>query len=225
MTKPKRIIGYSPFGQRAGDIEPFSKLFTHKLDITIEGAMEQIDCLILWGGTDIHPGYYRQSHGRLNGAPAEPSRRDEMEWKAMLFCKKNDIPMIGVCRGAQFMCAFAGGKLIQHVASHGYDHMMETSRGDRVYTTSSHHQMMYPFDVPHQLLAWAQPRISNTYLNGDNAEIEEMKAHPEPEIVYFDEIRALAIQGHPEYGSATAAYKKLCCDMASEFLFNEKVMA
>jgi GMP synthase-like glutamine amidotransferase len=223
-VKKERVLGYCPQGQMRGDIEPFQKLFTHKK--CVEDGMEGIDCLILWGGCDIHPSYYGQKKHPYNGAPDYgPSARDVFEWKAMLYCKMHDIPMIGICRGAQFLTAFNGGKLVQHVTGHGYEHPISTSRGDELWSNSVHHQMMYPFDTKHEMLAWTKIARSHQYEGEDKNDLITMPGGVEPEIVYYPDIRGLAIQGHPEYGNATHGFKALCVQLASEFLFNEKVLA
>ena len=65
-----------------------------------------------------------------------------MEWAWMIEAQNLGISIIGVCRGAQFLCAFAGGKLIQHMTGHHGDHSITTVDG-RVYQSSSdHHQLM-----------------------------------------------------------------------------------
>ena len=218
-NKTPRVIGYSPWGHISGNITPFESVFTHKKDIT--QGIEGIDCLLLWGGTDIHPSYYKQSHSRQSYAPAEPTERDRVEWKAMLYCKAHDIPIIGVCRGAQYLCAFAGGSLVQHVEKHGYDHLIATSDGRSVWTTSSHHQMMNPYSVPHDLLAWTFNPQNKVYHGEDDKQIAVMESNHEPEIVFFPEVRGLAIQGHPEYGTATQPFRDLCVEYVKTYLFGE----
>lgn len=84
-----------------------------------------------------------------------PSRRDRVE--VALISKAIDIsmPIVGVCRGAQLACAAAGGILVQNVDQHNMSHRIITSEGDSLITSSVHHQMMYPWTVSHELLAWA----------------------------------------------------------------------
>lgn len=193
------VLGYSPYGN-GNSIFPFDDVFSHKQDILHQG-IEGIDALVLWGGTDIHPSYYGETHHSRSQAFMNPPSRDVLEWKAMVYCKLHNIPMIGVCRGAQFMCAFAGGKLIQDVTGHaqGGSHDVITNDGQVFSTTSAHHQMMYPFDVPHEMLAWSKTKRSAHYQNGDDAPIASMFDKVEPEVVFFPKIRALCIQGHPEW--------------------------
>lgn len=222
-VKPQRTLGVAPEGNFYHSIAPFDKLFTHKIVLDSQEAFEKMDCLILWGGTDIHPQYYRQNHSKRSGAPTFPSKRDEFEYKAMLFCKKHDLPIIGICRGAQFGCAFSGGNIIQHVTGHSGDHLIETNRGEKIWTNSVHHQMMDPYKVSHELIAWAEPAKSYVYMNGEDEDETRMRALKEPEIVYFPSTRCLAIQGHPEYPNAPHRFVDLCVELAAEKLFNEKL--
>jgi gamma-glutamyl-gamma-aminobutyrate hydrolase PuuD len=217
--KPKRTIGYSPWGWKEGDIEPFDSLFTHKK--SIRDGFDEIDCLLLWGGEDIHPSYYNEPPHQFNESNGPlPSERDVHEWKAMLYCKAHNIPMIGVCRGAQFLCVFAGGSLAQDVDRHNQSHPIRTLDGRMLETTSVHHQMMNPYKIPHELLAWCYPARSNFYENGYGKNIQIMDENHEPEVVFFPQIRALAIQGHPEYRNATPAFKEYCVEMANKYLFS-----
>jgi gamma-glutamyl-gamma-aminobutyrate hydrolase PuuD len=190
-------LGFCPIGN-GESIRPFNKLFTDS--VNIEQSMSGVDAVVFWGGTDIHPSLYGEQIGRYTQQKAaQPIYRDDFEWKAMNYCKLNKIPMIGVCRGAQLMTAFVGGTLIQHVSGHHHPHQMTTSDGRQLITTSCHHQMMYPYDVEHQLLAWTSDSLSTVYLNGENHAVENMYELKEPEVVYYPQVRGLAIQGHPEW--------------------------
>lgn len=215
-VKKKLVLGYSPYDYH-GSVYPFEDIFDEAQDIKAEG-FEGVDCVALWGGTDIHPSYYKQKHHPWSGAGKEPSERDLFEWKTMLYCKAKGIPLLGICRGAQFICAAAGGKLIQHMSGHGYDHHIDTIKNKRIKTTSVHHQMMYPFDVPHVMVGWCDPVRCTTYEGEEGKLVKEMMNHQEPEIVYFPSVHGLAIQGHPEYPTATKEFVDLCNDLVLEYL-------
>jgi gamma-glutamyl-gamma-aminobutyrate hydrolase PuuD len=106
------------------------------------------------------------------------------------------IPTIGVCRGAQMLCAAAGGKLIQHLDNHaGAGHDILTVDGQTMYVNSLHHQMMYPWEVDHQLLAWSKEKRSEEYHDEDRI-LNEIPC--EPELVVFPKIKGIAAQWHPE---------------------------
>lgn len=217
-----KVLGYSPWGN-GKSIEPFDELFDQAKDCFDKG-MEGIDAFLLWGGTDIHPSLYGEEHNGFSQAPAEPSTRDVFEWNALKYCKANNIPTIGVCRGAQLQCAFAGGKLFQHVTGHTMgDHMMVTSTGERMYTTSAHHQMLDLRATNHELLAWAEHPLSRVYYGRDNINDAYAKSttFKEPEVVYFPDIKALAIQGHPEWSRKDSLFVKYCLGLVTEYLFDE----
>jgi len=216
-------LGYCPIGN-GSSIAPFDDVFTEKQDVS--KSLEGVDAVVFWGGTDIHPSLYKQkahSKSQVRGSP-EPSARDRFEWSVMRYCKLHDIPMIGVCRGAQLMCAFAGGKLIQHVDGHHSEHGMTTLDGEIIITTSCHHQMMYPYDVPHAILATSRICESSTYQDGDDKEISSMFSRQEPEIVYFPKLNGLAIQGHPEWVRNDDEFAIYCNTLVLQYLFKESLL-
>ena len=102
----------------------------------------------------------------------------------------------------------SGGILIQDVTGHHNTHLMTTKEGKTFPTSSIHHQMMYPWKIPHELLAWTHYPKSMHYLGITDQELDEWQTddygHPprllpiEPEVVWFPETKCLAIQGHPE---------------------------
>lgn len=220
-------LGYSPWGNM-NSIYPFDALFDEKVDAEKNG-FEGIDALVLWGGTDIHPSFYGQTHNKFSGAPTLPSTRDLWEWQAMKYCKAHNIPIIGVCRGAQFLCAFAGGALFQHVTNHnGGSHSVTTTTGEIFNVTSAHHQMLDLKDTKHELLAWSTECLSNVYYDDQTstpfrvrAEIMK-KTFKEPEMVFFPEIRGLAIQGHPEWAQESSRFVQYCNELITEYLFAEE---
>lgn len=220
-------IAYSPWGN-VHTVWPFSTLFDETCDGT--SNMKGVDAFILWGGTDIHPSLYDAKPSLRSGAPHTPSPRDIWEWKALKYCKANDIPVIGVCRGAQLMCAFAGGKLFQHVNGHSQDHLVHTIEGQTFQVTSSHHQMLDLHGTEHELLAWSNQR-SSTYQGEDSYTPKHIVddvvkgTFKDPEIVYFPGMRGLAIQGHPEWAERDSAFVKYCLEAVEFYLFDKKVVA
>jgi GMP synthase-like glutamine amidotransferase len=214
-------LGYSPWGN-GHQVYPFDAIFTEKQDC-FESGFDGVNAFVLWGGTDIHPSYYGQQHHSWSGAPVNPSVRDQFEWQAMKYCKAHGIPMIGVCRGAQFLCAFAGGKLIQDVSGHGTSHTMTTSEGEVMTTTSSHHQMLDVFGTNHELLAWSSTNRSDHYYGERSVTPAHINLNTfkEPEVVFFPDIKALAIQGHPEWADESDRFVEYCIEQVQSCLFNE----
>ncbi len=221
-------IAFSPYGN-ADSVYPFDELFAYKQDAAQVG-FDGADAFLLWGGTDIHPSYYNQNPNKFSGAPPSPSNRDQWEWKAMQYCKAKGIPIIGVCRGAQFLCAFAGGKLIQHCDGHNNGHHMVLDVYGHYYmASSSHHQMLDVQGTQHELVAWSAPAKSSFYYGETNETPKHIAdglsagTFREPEVVFFNSINALAIQGHPEWMPAHDVFVDKTINYVSEYLFSGKV--
>lgn len=211
-------LAYSPWG--TGDtVGPFMPLFDRAWDASKKG-LDGADCFVLWGGTDIHPSYYNQTHHRYNQAGHTPSIRDQQEWKWMQECKEKNIPIIGVCRGAQFLCAFNGGSLYQHVDNHtGHDHMVTTLTGETFSVTSCHHQMLNVNNIQHEMLAWTTHKRSTVYQEEGDISV---KVDIEPEIVYFPQNNSLAIQGHPEWADENSEFVLYCLSVISDKLLSTR---
>lgn len=188
--QPKLLtLGYVNYG--TGRREPFDVIYGAEKSVTPADILAgSVDALVIWGGEDISPSLYKEP---VNGAHAgvNLSTRDVIENAVCLAAISKGIPIIGVCRGAQLLCALAGGKLYQHVSGHMGNHGIVTKDGKEYTTSSIHHQMM---DVramrkdEYEMIAWSRLSLSKE-VNGD----------VEPEIVYFPKIKGLAIQGHPEF--------------------------
>lgn len=221
MKNKATVLGYAVGGTGHDDV--FGRLFDASMMATPENILDgTVDCLVLWGGADISPSIYNEKPAHQCGAGVELSRRDQYEVACAKAAISKKIPIIGVCRGAQLLCAMAGGTLIQHVSNHaGDNHKIVTKDGRELITSSVHHQMMYPWNVEHELLAWTPETRSNVFVNQDNENYADMMdgTHPEPEIVYFPRILGLAIQGHPEFMSESGVGKDFinyCLEKANE---------
>lgn len=165
------------------------------------------DALVVWGGEDISPSLYKQRANRsATGARDEPSRRDRIEWDLMQQAIKYGIPIIGVCRGGQMLCAAAGGTLYQHVDGHTNGrHQAETIDGKTIMISSLHHQMMNPEGTNHEMWMWSKDKRSDTYVTQDGPIEDPLQVVIEPEYVYFPDIKGHAIQWHPEFHEADEA--------------------
>ncbi len=169
-------------------------------DLLFEKDKEKATLFLFTGGSDVNPALYGEKEGNKTYIDAT---RDIEEAEAYNYAKKNNIPCLGVCRGAQFLTVMNGGRLVQDVTNHainGY-HIIKTIDGKRFAVNSTHHQMMYPFDLKeeqYKIIAHSEPPISGHYLNGKNNTLVLHEKFVEPEIVYYPMTRCLCIQCHPE---------------------------
>ena len=217
----KRLISMGNF---YGAADPFADLFREVIIVGHDGLNPNFrynkdDVLILGGGADISPSIYNQKPSRYAGAGANLSRRDAVEVDATNRAFDAGIPSLGICRGAQLLCALSGGSLYQHVVNHANSgHLMKMKDGKEYHVSSAHHQMMNPFGTKHELLGWSSEVRSNVHIveNEKNPPVEV-----EPEIVYFLDTKALAIQYHPEFMHDAEAAVVLARDLVKQYLLGE----
>ncbi len=170
--------------------------------------------LILHGGADISPSIYKHKVSKYTHADRHLSSRDVSEVTLAKRAIELGIPIFGICRGAQLSCALAGGSLIQHVTDHNAGSHEIITTDNKVYkTTSCHHQMMNLNGTDHELLATAAPSRSACYIVEGDKEIE---LDVEPEVVYFPSIKALAIQGHPEWMDKSTPFIDYCFSLVED---------
>lgn len=221
MGSMKKVLGH--VGMGTGAFEPFDQVWEGSMLVKPEDIMAgKVDGLVIWGGADISPSIYGEPVGPRTGAGHEPSFRDRTEMAAVDAAIKVGIPLIGVCRGAQLICAMSGGKLVQDVQGHMGIHPMRTSDGRTIITTSVHHQMMYPYNLPdedYDLIAWSAPPRSLSYIGVDRVPMLDFNGSVlEPEVVYFHKTNALCIQGHPEFTDPDDPFVLYCNDLIREYL-------
>ena len=214
-------LGYpSTLGTGSRRCDPFDQIYGRTLEVTgADVTAGKVDAVVIWGGADISPSLYGQPASQMTHARAELSSRDEIEADIFHSAVSAGVPIIGVCRGAQLACALSGGKLVQHVGGHGGSHPITLSDGGSIVTTSVHHQMMFPFDMPvddWNLLAWTKDKLSASYVLTDDDIRQEIPC--EPEIVWFPKTRALAIQGHPEFDTEDSPFVQHCLDLVRKFI-------
>lgn len=201
---------------------PFKAIFEQ---VTTVMKPEQISnekaVLVLWGGGDISPTLYNHQCSSRTQMGSQLSYRDIVECELANKAVSMGIPIIGICRGAQLMCAISGGTLIQDVTGHTNSHNMIDLKSKEVIKASSlHHQMMYPWEIEHEIIAIATPKCSKHYVyysTNLSAEIYLEDIPEEPEIVVFPQTKCLAIQGHPEFMRPDSRYVQYCFDLVRKY--------
>ncbi len=155
------------------------------------------DAVMFTGGTDVNPACYGKKRHPMT--EASDDARDAKEKEIFELARAMNKPMIGICRGAQFLCVMAGGTLVQH-QHHPAHHYMQVSDGRSLKITSDHHQRQFPFDNPRinwRLYGWCNPGFS-PFSHGQSTD-EDLSGQKEVEVAYYSDIKALAIQSHPEW--------------------------
>ena len=179
---------------------PFAKMFN------IVSSDKMYDCdiakiadmVMLTGGGDIDPKYYGQK--KHPATHVSFGMRDAQEHKLIETCLENAIPILGICRGAEWLTIAAGGELFQHVTNHTCSHTVTWGKIPfGIQTSSLHHQMCDLRKIKDaKVLAYASG-ISNFYeTEGYGIAPVEPKTLKEPEVFQLPSIKGFAIQGHPE---------------------------
>lgn len=94
-------LGLRLHGARTYYIRPGSRV-----DVSL------LDGLVLSGGTHVHPARYGQ---QLQVTARYDLRRDATDQRLLEEAEAVGIPVLGICRGAQFINVFRGGSLCQNV--------------------------------------------------------------------------------------------------------------
>jgi putative glutamine amidotransferase len=119
MARRRPLIGVSAESPIHSPWQAFAEaLFSigaEPLLLTPESENPEVSALLLSGGGDVHPSCYGEEE---RVPPRRLSRvRDELELSLCRKALKENIPLLGVCRGMQVLAVAAGGKLFQHIAS------------------------------------------------------------------------------------------------------------
>lgn len=176
-----------------GDDYSVIRLFTSH-EYLLSPNIEDADLVVFIGGSDLNPKLYGETKGhRKVFFDDSADRRDVKAYEKL----KSTQFKVGICRGGQFLNVMNGGKLLQHVSGHAGSHTIyDTLSDDSWMGSSCHHQMMLPDFKTAEIIAYAE-NIGSDFHNPSGHPIPKLDI--EPEIVWYDQDKALCFQGHPEW--------------------------
>jgi putative glutamine amidotransferase len=189
---------------REKDEKWFQPFFAKQPDVRVcdartgEVSMEQMDGLLLTGGSDIAPEFLRQPvpDASVLDKDVDP-KRDGWEFAAIENALARGLPILAICKGMQVLNVALGGTLKLDIPGHKLPEMKDhdiqplrydgktTHRFDKV--NSSHHQAVDRIGEGFEVEAWC---VTDDI-------IEQMRLRDYP--------FALAIQYHPERGKIYGA--------------------
>lgn len=177
-------------------------------DVVAQQGTRAIPCdlVCFTGGADVSPFLY----GDQNLSSHTHEARDAFE--NTLYKIYKGTPMVGICRGGQFLNVMNGGKMFQDVNNHLGNHLATHIDGTEWEVTSTHHQMMRPTTEGKVLVTAA---LSTKRLYWDKAvggvvARNEVGEHIDTEVVLYG--KELCFQPHPEFGV------KSCLDLFKKCL-------
>ena len=192
---------------RKGANNPYELMFNDMGFVQTENVKEA-DVLCLTGGSVVSPPLYDANiHPRTHFSP----ERDITCSDLYTYAKDNDLPMVGICRGSQFLNVMNGGKLYQDVTGHLRIHTAWDEEERAWEVSSTHHQMMVPSKDGEIVLD-----------GGFIAGIRELERFgqedPNPEMrdvesVYYKGTNTLCFQPHPEFYCKDHDCRKIFCKL------------
>lgn len=193
------LPGYMNGLEEAGAV-PFIFPFTDDRE-ELEQLASLCDGFLLTGGDDVQPSLYGEKP--LEGLVECCRKRDELESIVLSWALENDRPVLGICRGIQFINTYLGGSLYQDLP---FQHPSKVE----------HHQKA-PYDIPcHEVrIVRDSPLYSclgreripvNSYHHqavrriADDLEVMALSPDGLVEALYMPSHRFLwAVQWHPEF--------------------------
>lgn len=177
-------------------VQLFTSLGYAVVDYIINEQLEPVDLVVFTGGEDVTPGLYGHEAHRTT---FNNVYRDQQEAIVFEECVLHDIPMVGICRGAQFLNVMSGGEMYQDVGGHTGPHeITDLVTGEMVLVSSTHHQMMKP--SPEGLLV-ASSRIGADREWWDGQIFAREQSEQDFEVVFYPRTKSLCFQPHPEFFS------------------------
>jgi putative glutamine amidotransferase len=182
---------------RRKDEKWFQPFFTKHPDIhvfdarKVEVALDQMDGLLLTGGSDISPEFLRQkvSDPSVLSKDMDP-KRDRWEFEAVQEALSRGLPVLAICRGLQVFNVALGGTLKLDIKGHNLPHQRERDVQSLRSVRSASHRFPKVNSAHHQAI----DRL------GEDLEVEAWAAHDG----IIEQVRlrkypfGLAVQYHPE---------------------------
>lgn len=166
----------------------------------LDQLISECDGLLLTGGHDVSPSLYKESPLKECGVCCE--KRDTMESILFSMALKLDKPVLGICRGIQFINAALGGNLYQdlptqhpsdlehhqtppyHIPAHNVTILTESPLYDLLGTkelavNSYHHQAIKTLSPQLTAMAYAPDGLVEAIYMKDKKFVWALQWHPE----------------------------------------------
>jgi putative glutamine amidotransferase len=185
--RPKDEKWFQPFFAKHPDIHVFD---AHKGDV----PPEEMDGLLLTGGSDITPEFLRQENvdpTLIQQDDLDP-KRDRWEFEAISNALARGLPILGVCRGIQVLNVALGGTLVLDIPGHGLPEQKDQDIQPLRYDGSVKHQYENVNSSHHQAIDRVADGFEVEAWCTDDDVIEQVRLRNYP--------FALAVQYHPERG-------------------------
>lgn len=160
-------------------------------------GVEEADLICFTGGADVSPALYAH---KKHVTTHDDIERDEYEVEIFNMAKALGLPMVGICRGGQFLNVMNGGTMFQDVTNHVKRHDAIID-GERLRVSSTHHQMMNPGKDGKVIGYAVGTAASRTYYDQRKEGFQTVGPLPgvlDVEVVVYGS--HICFQPHPEFG-------------------------
>lgn len=177
-------------------------------------APDEADLVVFTGGPDVDPVLYGE---KPHSSTSANVIRDGKDMELYFKCVAEGIPMLGICRGAQFLAVMNGFKLYQDINCHNGSHDVWDIHNKQLLmnVSSVHHQaVIYEAGKGMELIAHCANRATKRW---KNPEVLVEGHKPDVEAYFIRGTCCLGIQGHPEY----KGYEKFSAwslDLVNDFI-------
>jgi gamma-glutamyl-gamma-aminobutyrate hydrolase PuuD len=173
----------------------FAKLFARSGCYRAE-SVEDADLVVFGGGSDVEPTLYGENNADRHWSTCYSTERDNADIAVYVKARDQGTPMMGVCRGAQFLHVMNGGKLYQDITGHQGSHKAFALREKMLIekVSSVHHQSCIINDEMEVLMTTSSSTVR--HLDKDR---KEASAKADIEAFYYRDTGCFGVQGHPEY--------------------------
>lgn len=209
----------------SGDKSYRSLFEEHGEIITAPYEVEDCDLVVFTGGPDVNPSIYGDI--KLDTTHID-TNRDQLEWRIYNMAYMMAIPMVGICRGMQFLNVMNGGLLIQDVNNHtNCIHSITTHEEETFEVNGDHHQMCIPQGY-FERLAWVK-NLSDHYTTGQTFDVnlylgesDEANYIQEPEALFWPNSNSLGVQYHPEWMDEDSRGYEYFQELLNKYIFNQE---
>lgn len=177
-------------------------------------SLETADLVVFGGGSDVHPELYGETAMHSTVMPS--IQRDLADIELYAECLSQGKPMVGVCRGAQFLAAMQGAGMYQDVNNHMGAHPIYDVRENKPVpnASSSHHQMVMNHESGGMQILATATRADKKWTSATSFITGQS---PDVEAFFYRNPCILGVQGHPEYREY-AYYSRWFLGLVHEFM-------
>lgn len=166
------------------------------LGLEVTTVLEEASLVCFTGGEDVSPSLYGD---KAHETTFNSTYRDKIEQEVFNLAEALSLPMVGICRGGQFLNVMNGGRMYQDVTKHaiyGTHPIVDLETGETIDVTSTHHQMFMPADEA-KVVAVANLGGTREWYDGQVFRRDE--SNTDYEVLFYEKTRSLCFQPHPEF--------------------------